>query len=421
MKAVFVDLDGTLVDSLPSLYQTYKAFLEQFGLTHSQNEFETLNGLTLEEVVSTIERNRGLKLDSNQLSLIYRKGVEERYGSPPVFPFAKEVLAFLKAYRVSIYIVTSAKKALVDKIVQKQNLTPFIDGIVTAEGLLHGKPFPDIYLKALEVAKVDPQDVFVIEDALNGINAAKRAGLEVFSFDPKSNDWRAFLKELKKKGSFVHPQFEITPLTDSFKVLLEETPLSPLSEEEEKRMESVWEAQKIKSGDRLTNGERLTYLLFEKMSLKGVFAPYKRVLSFGGGVAVTGITKTEDGAVLIAQRSTQVASFPGFFELAPAGGLDPSCLKGEEIDYKKQIEIELKEELDISSSFLKKNSPLFLIEDKELKTFEIVMELTLSEKLGALSWEYEELHWIESEARLSFLAKHFEKIVPLSRILLTRE
>ncbi len=195
MKALFIDFDGTLVDSIPALYQTYETFLHSLGLKGSKEEFHSLLGLTFDEIKAKIEKKRGISFKEEQLLSLYREGIEQK--TPQLFPFAKEVLTYAKSKGLLIYIVTSAKRFIVQKIIEKESLEDLIDAIVTAEGLFAGKPSPEIYLKALKMAGVKKEEVLVIEDAENGVQAALAAGLAVFVFDPISRNWKDVLKEIK--------------------------------------------------------------------------------------------------------------------------------------------------------------------------------------------------------------------------------
>ena len=54
--------------------------------------------------------------------------------------------------------------------------------LFTASMVEHGKPAPDLFLLAAEKMGVKPRDCLVIEDSLNGIRAARAAGMEVLRF-----------------------------------------------------------------------------------------------------------------------------------------------------------------------------------------------------------------------------------------------
>ena len=62
---------------------------------------------------------------------------------------------------------------------QRHGLRDYFDEVVTGEEVIHGKPSPDIYLRAAEKLRVEPQSCLVVEDALSGIQAGKSAGMSV--------------------------------------------------------------------------------------------------------------------------------------------------------------------------------------------------------------------------------------------------
>ncbi|MEA1911640.1 MAG: HAD family phosphatase, partial [Spirochaetota bacterium] len=82
------------------------------------------------------------------------------------------------------------------------------DAVVTALDVNRQKPFPDIYLKAASLIGEDAQDCLVVEDAVNGVKAAKSAGAKClglttsFSKEQLSEaDW--FAKDLSMVGEEV--------------------------------------------------------------------------------------------------------------------------------------------------------------------------------------------------------------------------
>ena len=101
---------------------------------------------------------------------------------PEIFklaPFAEEFLDYLKANNIPRTIATMSEKENVDFYIKEFHLEKWFDveKIVYSDGIIPGKPAPDIYLIAAKRLGLDPKNCIVVEDAISGINAAKNAGI----------------------------------------------------------------------------------------------------------------------------------------------------------------------------------------------------------------------------------------------------
>jgi HAD superfamily hydrolase (TIGR01509 family) len=96
-----------------------------------------------------------------------------------VFPWAKLVLQDLRQMNLRLAVATSSVSASARPFLARHGLTAFFEVVVTGEEVEHGKPHPDIYLRAVEKLGVTPDACLVIEDALSGMAAAKAAKMRV--------------------------------------------------------------------------------------------------------------------------------------------------------------------------------------------------------------------------------------------------
>ena len=101
---------------------------------------------------------------------------------PEIFklaPFAEEFLNYLKESNIPRTIATMSEKDNVDFYIKEFHLEKWFDveKIVYSDGIIPGKPAPDIYLIAAKRLGLDPKNCIVVEDAISGINAAKNAGI----------------------------------------------------------------------------------------------------------------------------------------------------------------------------------------------------------------------------------------------------
>jgi HAD superfamily hydrolase (TIGR01509 family) len=91
-------------------------------------------------------------------------------------PGLMELLAALEASGIPKAIATSSRRSFVDRVLTPFQLHPRFAFILASEDITHGKPHPEIYLKAAERHGVSPQEMLVLEDSQNGCRAAVAAG-----------------------------------------------------------------------------------------------------------------------------------------------------------------------------------------------------------------------------------------------------
>jgi beta-phosphoglucomutase len=95
-----------------------------------------------------------------------------------VVPHAIKLLKQLKQENLKIALATSSRQEKMKLVLQLTNLLPYFDVIVTGDLVNRSKPAPDIFLKVAEKLQLKPCECVVIEDAANGVKAAKNAGMK---------------------------------------------------------------------------------------------------------------------------------------------------------------------------------------------------------------------------------------------------
>ena len=92
-------------------------------------------------------------------------------------PGAIDLIIELKKRKISMAIASSAPLANIKCILNTLGIRQYFRAIIGEEDVTRGKPDPEVFLKAAEKLGVMPQKCVVVEDALQGIRAAKRAGM----------------------------------------------------------------------------------------------------------------------------------------------------------------------------------------------------------------------------------------------------
>lgn len=179
-KAVCIDLDGTLIDTIPAMYQVYSKFLAHFGKKGTEEEFAGLIGPSIDEIVVILKERYNLPESPHELSIYYVSLLMmQGFEGTKLFEGAKTTLENLKKKGIKIALVTSGTRSLVKSCLEPLHVDPLFDLVVTSEDVKKAKPNPDLYQLTLDKLGLKAEEVVAIEDSDAGKQAAREAGLSV--------------------------------------------------------------------------------------------------------------------------------------------------------------------------------------------------------------------------------------------------
>jgi HAD superfamily hydrolase (TIGR01509 family) len=177
---VIFDLDGVLADSEPWWNEIDAKLLAEHGVTYRGEYHRNVLGVSYRLAVEFYKKAFGLSVPTDEM--MRRRGeiaADFFANRVDIFPSTKPVLQELRQMNLHLAVATSSVSASARPFLARHGLTAFFETIVTGEEVKHGKPHPDIYLRAAEKLGVTPNACLVIEDALSGIAAAKAAKMRV--------------------------------------------------------------------------------------------------------------------------------------------------------------------------------------------------------------------------------------------------
>src|SRR5881398_99540 len=178
--AVIFDLDGVLADSEPWWNEIDAKLLAEHGVTYRGEYHRNVLGVSYRLAVEFYKKAFGLFVPSDKM--MQRRGeiaadfFANRVG---IFPSTKQVLQELQQMNLHLAVATSSVSASARPFLARHRLTTFFEVVVTGEEVEHGKPHPDIYLRAAEKLAIAADACLVIEDALSGVTAGKAAKMRV--------------------------------------------------------------------------------------------------------------------------------------------------------------------------------------------------------------------------------------------------
>ncbi len=176
-KAVLLDLDGTLADSIAALKTVYVSFLSRFGARGSDAEFGHLNGPPLAAIIAVLKDVHHLPGDAARLQEEYAAMVREAHRSAPPAAGAKQVLRVAREHGWKIAVVTSSARCMAAEWLAGNRLSSNVDVIVGGDEVARGKPAPDPYALALSRLGCLPTACLAVEDSRLGALSALAAGV----------------------------------------------------------------------------------------------------------------------------------------------------------------------------------------------------------------------------------------------------
>jgi HAD superfamily hydrolase (TIGR01509 family) len=176
---VIYDMDGVLTDSEPLINAAAVAMFREMGLAVKPGDFIPFVGTGENRYIGGVAEKYGFELDiraaKRRTYEIYLELVPRRLEA---FPGARDLVLECRGAGMKTAVASSADAIKIEANLRKIGLPPDSwDAIVTGEDVDRRKPEPDIFLAAARRLGLPPHCCVVVEDAINGIQAAKAAGM----------------------------------------------------------------------------------------------------------------------------------------------------------------------------------------------------------------------------------------------------
>ena len=186
-------MDGLLCNSEDLYKKAIQQMGEKRGKVFTNELHRAIMGRSSEESVGLIKSNWEINDDLSELIKERdQKVIEIAETEIEIMPGVQEIMTFCLDNHIPHAIVTGSSRQVAEAMVKCSNLLNGFKFILTGNEVEHGKPAPDIYLKAAEMIGVAPEDCLVFEDSLNGAESAKAAGCVVAACPNRFSDTKSF-------------------------------------------------------------------------------------------------------------------------------------------------------------------------------------------------------------------------------------
>lgn len=179
--AAIFDWDGVVIDSSAQHERAWELLAEELQRPlppdHFVRGFGKKNQIIIPDVLGWSHDPAEIEAIGDRKEVLYRSLVQSE--GVTVLPGARELLSALRDAGVPRALGSSTPRANLEAIFAATGLDQYLDAIVCAEDVVHGKPAPDVFLEGSTRLGIEPSACVVFEDALFGIEAAQRAGMKV--------------------------------------------------------------------------------------------------------------------------------------------------------------------------------------------------------------------------------------------------
>lgn len=184
IRAVIFDLDGVLVSTDELHFQAWKQLADAEGIPFDRVINHRLRGVSrLESLEIILERAARPYSPEQKIALADAKNAMYRellstLTPADALPGAAELPAALKARGVKIAVGSSSRNTSL--ILERLDWSDRFDVVVDGNDIRRSKPDPEVFVLAAQRLGVPPAQCLVVEDAIAGVEAARRAGMAVF-------------------------------------------------------------------------------------------------------------------------------------------------------------------------------------------------------------------------------------------------
>lgn len=182
IDAVIFDLDGTLVDSMWMWTDIDIEYLSRFGYEFDRQLQIDIAGMSVTETAQYFKEKYGIPRTIEEIIGDWIEMSFDKYKNEVRLKVcALKLLDHFRAQGLKTGIASSNAINMIEVCLEANGVRDRFDTIVTSDQVEHGKPFPDVYLRAAENLRTEPDRCLVFEDIPAGITAARAAGMKVIA------------------------------------------------------------------------------------------------------------------------------------------------------------------------------------------------------------------------------------------------
>lgn len=181
VSGIIFDMDGILIDSERQSNEGWLWAAGQLGVDMPMWLIDSFKGAPAELCCKFFDDYYKGVIDyweAKELRTRHVYKIRETEGIP-VKKGVKDIFEYIRNNGLKCAVATSTRRESAEKTLHEIGVWDYLDAVVYGDEVEHGKPEPDIFLRAAKAIGVNPSEAVVVEDSINGIKAGYAADMRV--------------------------------------------------------------------------------------------------------------------------------------------------------------------------------------------------------------------------------------------------
>ena len=177
-KALIFDLDGTIANTMPNHFTSWRKAVLPYGINFNADLFMQLTGMPRTATIEKLNEMFGTNMNPDKVGKVKEAHFKTLVDLTEEISVVTDVIRKYHTI-MPMSIGTGSTKNGAKKTLEVIGLENYFEIVITADDILKHKPHPETFLKCAELMGINPEDCVVFEDGILGMNAAEEAGMMV--------------------------------------------------------------------------------------------------------------------------------------------------------------------------------------------------------------------------------------------------
>ena len=177
-KAIMFDMDGLIFDTEKVYKESWLAAAEKLGFKITENLWNSMIGVRVEECENKLTDEFGAEFPLEKFGEMWRQAFNETVDASGMEykPGFTEFFDYLISKGYYVGLTTSSYEEDVKRNFAGKREIDLFSLILTGDKIKESKPSPETYIRASEISCIEPGEIIVFEDSINGMYSAINAG-----------------------------------------------------------------------------------------------------------------------------------------------------------------------------------------------------------------------------------------------------